>query len=289
MDQDIRSLVSLALREDLGTGDVTVKALVPQRLRGVARIQSKEPGFVSGLDVAGETFLKVDGKLEIEAQAFDGKEVEPGEVLMTIRGRVASLLKAERTALNFLQRLSGVATLTSHFVRAVEGTRARILDTRKTTPGMRMLEKAAVRAGGGDNHRIGLYDMVLIKDNHLAMMGTGDAPCAVRKAVRKALDAAPPGMQVQVEVSTVEAAVEAGGCGAHMVLLDNMSPEGMAEAVLALERNFGEKRPLTEASGGISLINVHEVAESGVDRISIGALTHSAPALDIAMYIGFDT
>ncbi|MHC4945287.1 MAG: carboxylating nicotinate-nucleotide diphosphorylase [Planctomycetota bacterium] len=287
-DQLIEPLVRAALEEDLGSGDVTVEALVPADRKGEGRILAKSEGVLCGLMPASLVFKILDSEVRISMESSDGRAIRPGQTLMTLRGPVASLLRGERTALNFLQHLSGVATLTARFREAILGTRARILDTRKTLPGLRLLEKAAVKAGGGTNHRIGLYDMVLIKDNHLEIMEGADEPARVRQAVRRSLQKAPPGMKVQVEVTSLEAALEAGKSGAHMVLLDNMTPEQMAEVVRALENDLGDKRPLIEASGGITLSKVKEVAAAGVDRISIGALTHSAPALDIAMYIGFD-
>lgn len=284
----IDTLVAAALKEDLGTGDVTVKALVPAGRTGSARIIAKANGVVYGLDAAKRVFKKVDGRLRITNHVSEGERVKQGDLLLTVKGRLASLLKGERTALNFLQHLSGVATLTSRFVETVRGTGARILDTRKTLPGLRLLEKAAVKAGGGTNHRMGLYDMILIKDNHLALYNAASEAEAVRQAVARALESGPRGIRVQVEVTTLEGALEAGRSGAHMVLLDNMTPKKMTRVMKALRDAFGKKRPLAEASGGISLANVKKVAAAGVDRISIGALTHSAPALDIAMYIRFD-
>jgi len=281
-------LVIAALKEDIGKGDITVNALVPTRLCGKGKIIAKANGIITGLDIAIQVFKKIDSKLEIKSYVTDGDRVSPGDTLLTTNGRVASLLKAERTALNFLQHLSGIATFTSRFVDAVKGTDAKILDTRKTIPGLRMLEKSAVKAGGGTNHRIGLYDMVLIKDNHLAIFNEQNEVEAVRVAVPKALARVDKAVKVQVEVTSLDAAIEAGKQGAHMVLLDNMTPSQMAKVMKALESEFGAERPLAEASGGITLSKIKKVAASGVDRISIGALTHSASALDIAMYISFD-
>jgi nicotinate-nucleotide pyrophosphorylase (carboxylating) len=287
-DRMIEPIVRAALEEDLGTGDVTVDALVPRDRMGEGRILAKSEGVLCGLMPARMVFRILDSEVRIDVKSKDGQALQPGDVIMTLHGRASSLLEGERTALNFLQHLSGVASQTARFKEAIQGTRARILDTRKTLPGLRLLEKAAVKAGGGTNHRIGLYDMILIKDNHLEIMDGDDEPARVRQAVKRSLEGLAAGMMVQVEVTSLESALEAGKSGAHMVLLDNMTPEQMAEVVRALEKEQGANRPLIEASGGITLTNVKTVAEAGVDRISIGALTHSAPALDIAMYIGFD-
>jgi nicotinate-nucleotide pyrophosphorylase (carboxylating) len=283
-----RDVVTRALREDLGTGDVTVQALVPPERRGAGRIVAKETGVLFGLVVARLVFEEVDPAVTVHAARKDGQDIAPGDEIMTVTGSAASLLKGERVALNFLQHLSGVASHTARFVQAVEGTGAQILDTRKTTPGLRSMEKAAVKAAGGVNHRLGLYDMLLIKDNHLALWDAKHEADAVKQALSRALPAAPPGMAVQVEVTSLEAALEAGRSGAHMILLDNMPPDEMAAVMEALEKTFGSKRPKVEASGGVTLAKVREIAASGVDRISIGALTHSPPALDIAMYIRID-
>lgn len=266
-------------------GDVTVNALIPPELEGEGRIVAKEEGVIYGIEPARRIFKTIDESLSLSVKIQDGRHVKPGDLLISLQGRVASLLKAERTALNFLQHLSGIATFTARFVKAVKGTKARILDTRKTIPNLRLLEKGAVHAGGGENHRIGLFDMVLIKDNHLEIMKGRDEAAQVRQAVERALASVPAGMKVQVEVTSLEGALEAGRSGAHMVLLDNMSPEQMAKVVKAFHSEWGDKRPLTEASGGVTLDNVQEVAAAGVDRISVGALTHSAPALDLSMYI----
>lgn len=286
-NKPIMALVKLALEEDLGTGDVTVNALIPNDLKGVGRIMAKQEGIMAGLEPAKRVFEHVDPSLTIKTFVADGDRIKPKDTLMEIHGSVGSLLKGERTALNFLQHLAGIASFTARFVEAVEGTSAKILDTRKTLPGFRLLEKAAVKAGGGTNHRTGLYDMVLIKDNHLAAMLKDGEPASVRKAVTRARETAPEGIRIQVEVGSLEAAMEAARCNADMVLLDNMTPAQMAGVVENYKKEFEKTRPLIEASGGIQLDTVREVAESGVDRISIGALTHSAPALDIAMYIDF--
>lgn len=284
----IDDIIDLALREDIGSGDITADALVPRNLKAQARIVAKEEGVLAGIEAAVRTFTLLDGSVSIERKASDGDDLAPGDVIMEIQGRAAALLKAERTALNFLQHLSGVATLTRRFVDAVDGTGAVVLDTRKTTPGLRHLEKEAVRAGGGTNHRMGLFDMVLIKDNHLAIQGVQSEAEAVEKAVSRARASVPADIQIEVEVRSKEAALAATRAEADMILLDNMSPQQITETVQAICSAVGRNRPRIEASGGITLDNVRAIAEAGADRISVGALTHSVRALDIAMYLDFD-
>jgi nicotinate-nucleotide pyrophosphorylase (carboxylating) len=272
--------IDIALAEDLGPGDLTTQAVVPEGAQARARIEQRAPGVVAGLGVAQAVFERVDPSLSFEALAPEGEWREPG-ALAQISGAAASILAGERVALNFLGRLSGVATLTARYVQAVEGTGARILDTRKTTPGLRELEKAAVRAGGGVNHRSGLYDAILVKENHAALAG------GVGEATRRALEAArglplPEGGGVTVEVecatlAEVEAAVAAG---VPRILLDNMDLEELRQAV-----EIARGRAELEASGGITLDGVRAVAETGVDYISVGALTHSAPALDVSLLL----
>jgi nicotinate-nucleotide pyrophosphorylase (carboxylating) len=238
-------------------------------------VLAKAAGVVSGVEVARFVFQRYDPRIGFDALVADGAAVTPGTELATVSGPARSLLTAERTALNLLQRLSGVATATARYVKAIEGTKARIVDTRKTTPGLRQMEKAAVLHGGGANHRFGLADGVLIKDNHLAaILG----PDRVGKAVRQARAGAPHTLRIEVEVTTLDELDEALAAGADIVLLDNMSDEEMAEAV---RRTNG--RALLEASGGVTLERVRSIAETGVDLISVGALTHSAPALDISL------
>jgi nicotinate-nucleotide pyrophosphorylase (carboxylating) len=266
-------LIGRALAEDLGAGDLTTRAVVPEGAQALARIEQREPGVVAGLGVAQGVFERVDGSLSFETLAADAEWREPG-VLAEISGAAASILAAERVALNFLGRLSGVATLTARYVRAVEGTGARILDTRKTTPGLRELEKAAVRVGGGVSHRSGLYDAILVKENHAALAG------GVGKATRRALASAPEGVMVEVECATLEEVEAALVAGVPRILLDNMAPPELRRAV---ELTAG--RAELEASGGITLGTVRSVAETGVDFISVGALTHSAPALDVSLLL----
>jgi nicotinate-nucleotide pyrophosphorylase (carboxylating) len=266
----LEETVRRALAEDLGEGDVTSAATVPADARALATVAQKAPGVIYGLEAAEAVFRLVDPGVRVERLTGEGEWRESGPVLRA-EGPARALLAAERTALNFLGRLSGVATLTARCVRAVEGTGARILDTRKTTPGLRALEKAAVRAGGGCNHRAGLYDAVLIKENHAALAG------GVGEAVRRALAAAP-GLSLEVECRTSGEIDEALAAGAPRILLDNFDVEGLRVAV---RRIAG--RAETEASGGITPETLRAVAATGVDFISLGALTHSAPALDLSL------
>ena len=272
------SLIDAALAEDVGPGDFTTLWTVPPERRAEARIVAKQPGVIAGSEVAVEVFRRVDPSLDVEVAAPDGTALEPGGLAMRVRGSARSILTAERTALNFLQRLSGVATVTRRYARAVAGTGARVIDTRKTTPGMRRLEKAAVVAGGGANHRVGLHDMVMIKDNHIAAAGGITAAVA---AVRAANDR---GLRVEVETTNLDEVREALAAGADRVMFDNMPPELMRQAV-ALVHAHGDRRPETEASGGITLETIRDFAETGVDFISVGALTHSAPALDLSLQL----
>jgi len=271
-------IIDLALNEDTGQGDVTSEALVPATLMGTAIIQAKAEGVLAGIDVAGRVLLRVDPSLEFTVIIPDGSRIRPGDRIAAVSGRVISILKAERVTLNFLQHLSGIATLTARYVAETEDTAATIVDTRKTTPGLRLLEKYAVRMGGGKNHRLHLGDGILIKDNHLAALR---ALCLTLKdIVAKVRRNAARDMKVEVEVTSVDEAREAAEAGADIVLLDNMSPEEMHHAVDQMPDGVR-----TEASGGINLNNVRAASETGVDIISIGALTHSAEALDISLEI----
>lgn len=272
------SLIRAALEEDVGPGDWTTLWTVPADARAEAYVVAKAEGVVSGLDVARAVFGAVDPALAVAERVREGAAVRPGDRLLWLSGAARSILTAERVALNLLQRLSGVATLTRRYVEAVAGTGARILDTRKTTPGMRMLEKRAVRAGGGENHRFGLHDMVLIKENHIAAAGgIGAAVARVREQNRL-------GLAVEVEASSLDEVDEALAAGVDRILFDNMPPAMLRRAVDRV-RAHPAPRPETEASGGISLETVRAVAETGVDFISVGALTHSAPALDLSLLI----
>jgi nicotinate-nucleotide pyrophosphorylase (carboxylating) len=265
-------LIRLALAEDMPGGDVTTEAVGGGDRGGAGVIVAEEEMFLSGLEVARRVFEILDPEVAWKSAVSDGERVSAATVLARLQGKSASLLAGERTALNFLQRLSGVATLTSRFVAKVEGMPARILDTRKTTPGWRLLEKEAVRHGGGSNHRFNLSDGILIKDNHIELAGS------LTLAVTRARDAAPPGMKVEVEASNLEEVREAVRAGADTVLVDNTSPEELSEALKAV----GEKAEV-EVSGGITEENVHAMAATGVAMISVGALTHSARAMDISM------
>jgi len=271
---EVEDVVARALAEDLGSGDVTTAAVVPPGGRARARIEQRAPGVIFGIDVAGEVFAQADPELRFEARAEEGAWSEGGEVA-AITGAAAGILAGERVALNLLGRLSGVATLTARYVRAVEGTGARILDTRKTTPGLRALEKRAVLAGGGFSHRAGLYDAILVKENHALLAG------GVGEAARRALAHAGGADWVEVEVETLEELDEVLVAGVARVLLDNMA---LAEMSAAVERAYAAGATV-EASGGISLDGIRAIAETGVDFISVGALTHSAPALDLSLVL----
>jgi nicotinate-nucleotide pyrophosphorylase (carboxylating) len=266
-------LIDQALAEDVGEGDLTTAAVVEPGARARARIEQREPGVPAGLRVAERVFERVDPELRWHAHAIEGEWCEPGMVA-ELAGSAGSILAAERVALNFLGRLAGIATMTARFVEAVVGTGVSILDTRKTTPGLRALEKEAVRTGGGESHRMGLYDAILVKENHATLAG------GVAVAARLALEAARSGVPVEVECATLDDVVGALDAGVTRVLLDNMTPDQLRQAV-----KLGAGRAKLEASGGITLANVREVAETGVDYISIGALTHSAPALDFSLLI----
>lgn len=274
--EQIVKAVTLALAEDLGPGDATTLATVPESARGAATMRTREKLVLAGIGLAEAAFRQLSPGVEILCQAEDGQKLAADVSLLSIRGQARAILSAERVALNFVQRLSGIATLTAQFVDAVEGTGAEILDTRKTTPGLRLLEKYAVACGGGTNHRTGLYDMVLIKDNHLAAL-KGESPNAVAAAVARARDKYPK-LKVEVEADSLEQVDQALEAGADFILLDNMT---VIQLRLAVQKCKG--RAQTEASGGINLATVRAVAETGVDFISVGALTHSARAVDIGL------
>ena len=275
-DRQIDSIIDLALAEDLGHGDVTTETLIPDGLLGEAYILVKESGCLAGMVILGRILGKVDPSLKVEVLLADGSAVKPGDRVARVSGSVAGILKAERVVLNFLQRLSGIASQTAEYVAQTQGLKAVIVDTRKTTPGLRLLEKYAVRVGGGQNHRLHLGDGILVKDNHLAALS--NRGMTLKDIVTVCKDKAPQGLAVEVEVTTVEEALAAIEGGADIILLDNMSPGEMAKIV---ELNSGRVR--IEASGGITLDNVREVAMAGVDIISIGALTHSQKSLDISL------
>ncbi|HET8976084.1 MAG TPA: carboxylating nicotinate-nucleotide diphosphorylase [Solirubrobacterales bacterium] len=272
--EELREIVRQALVEDIGPGDVTSEATVPEDARGRASILQKQPGVLFGLDAARETFRQCGGD-SFDALVAEGRwRDDVPATAARVGGPARALLAGERVALNLLGHLSGVATLTARFVREIEGSGARVLDTRKTTPGLRLLEKEAVAAGGGSNHRMGLYDAVLIKENHAAVAG------GVGEAVRRAREAQPR-LLIEVECRDLGEAREAVAAGADRLLLDNMDPEGLRAAVAAARE--AADPPSLEASGGVTLETVAEIAATGVDFISVGALTHSAPALDVSM------
>ena len=274
--RDIRDLIDRTLAEDLSIGDPTTDILVPPDLESTAVLLAKEEGILAGLDVGLEAFQRFDDRVSTIALLEDGTSIHPGDHLGTIQGRVAALLKAERTAVNFMQHMSGIATQTQRYVKAVEGHPVRIVDTRKTTPGLRFLEKYAVRMGGGQNHRQNLGDGILIKDNHIdALRGDG---MSLGDVVKKAIREASHTIRVEVEVENLEQLDEALDAGAGIILLDNMDVEQMTTAV-----QIAKGKAFTEASGGITLETVRAVAATGVDIISVGALTHSVLALDISM------
>ncbi|MBI3972018.1 MAG: carboxylating nicotinate-nucleotide diphosphorylase [Chloroflexi bacterium] len=269
----VRQVVAAALAEDVGPGDVTTLATIPAAATCRAQLRTRVAGIAAGLPVAIETFRQLDPSLEMTEHRRDGEPMDAGDLLLTIAGPARPVLTAERVALNFSQRLSGIATLTRRYVEAVQQTKAVIVDTRKTTPALRRLEKYAVRAGGGRNHRFGLFDGVLIKDNHISASpdGVGGAILAARRAV-------PHSLRIEVECDDLDQVREAVEAGADAILLDNMPPDQLRRAVELIAG-----RAIAEASGGITLANVREVAETGVDLISVGALTHSAPSLDLGL------
>lgn len=273
--QLVDSVVDKALAEDEVWQDVTTQALIADTLEGRAAIMAREEGVLAGIGIASRVFAKVDPELKVEEVVPDGTQLAPQQGVAVIEGRVASILKGERVALNFVQHLSGIATLTARYVAAVSGTATQILDTRKTTPGLREMEKYAVRVGGGHNHRMSLREGVLIKDNHLAALA--DEGIGLGEVIRRCRNA-PPSLKIEVEVETVEQAAEAVEAGADILLLDNMSIREMRRAV-----EIARGRALTEASGGITLRRAPAVARTGVDFISVGALTHSAKALDLSL------
>ena len=270
--QELEAIIEAALREDMPEGDITSESIIPAAAVSEAVFLAKEDGILAGLQVARRVFERIDPAVEFSERLEDGAAFKKSDILARLKGPTVALLKGERTALNFLQRLSGVATATRRFVDAVAGTKARILDTRKTTPGLRLLEKYAVKAGGGTNHRLSLSDMVLIKDNHLRYVGS------VAEAVRRARSKIRPSVRIEVEAADLAQVRDALAAGADMVMLDNMTLETMREAV-----TIAAGRVPLEASGNMSLDRVRAVAETGVDFISVGALTHSARAVDISL------
>ena len=270
----VHRLIRCALEEDIGAGDVTTGSVLTGQESGTARAVAKADMVLAGIDVFRETFLLLDPDIQFTNCLEDGREIKRSEILAELSGKLAGILTAERTALNFLQRMSGIATMTRQYVAAVTGTRARILDTRKTVPGLRSLDKYAVRVGGGLNHRFALYDGVLIKDNHITAAG------GITPALQRARQEIAHTLKIEVEVKNIGEVREALLAGADAVMLDNMTPEGMSEAV----RLIGGKVPV-EASGNVTLATVRQIAETGVDYISVGALTHSVTAADISLLV----
>jgi nicotinate-nucleotide pyrophosphorylase (carboxylating) len=270
----LNRLIDLALEEDIGTGDITTESLIPPDAEGQAKIVAKEALVLAGLAVARAVFLRLDPSLSFDAPHADGASLPPGACLLNVSGRLAPLLTGERTALNFLQRLSGIATHVRRFVDAMPAAAIRLVDTRKTTPGWRALEKYAVRIGGAANHRMSLSDGILIKDNHVAVCG------GIGAALEKARRSAPHTLKLEIEVATPAEAEEAAAAGADIIMLDNMGPETIREAVRRIDG-----RALVEVSGGVTRANLSTLVASGVDIVSSGALTHSAVAVDISMTI----
>lgn len=270
----LEKIVDIALTEDIGTGDLSA-AILPSDLMGEAKLYAKRPGVVAGLSLCEFVFNRVDARVQTKILAADGDQVTPGHVVMELVGPFQSILQAERTALNFLQHLSGIATATRRAVEQVQDLSVSIVDTRKTLPGLRALQKYAVRIGGGMNHRFGLYDAVMLKDNHLAAMG------GLKNAVEAARRTAGHMVKIEVECETLDQVKEAVACGVDVIMLDNMSSEEMQEAVALINH-----RALVEASGGIKEERLREVAETGVNLISLGSLTHSVTALDFSLDVG---
>ena len=296
---EIEETVDHALAEDLSWGDVTTDVLIPHDQQGRAYLLVKASGVVAGVEVAKEVFHRVDPEIEVEVLIQDGSKVQAGNIIARISGRITSILKGERTALNFLQRLSGIASETYRYVEAVKGLPVRIMDTRKTTPGLRSLEKYAVKVGGGENHRMNLGDGILIKDNHLATLRSQglnlsdivtkvrqNAPLSLQGLQQRSTPQAKQA-QIEVEVKTVQEAAEAADACVDIIMLDNMSLKDMRKSVEIIRcearRSRGVAIPLIEASGGVTLDRVRPIAETGVDFISVGALTHSVKALDISL------
>ena len=269
---DCAEIIRQALAEDIGTGDVTTQLTVDPNLRASADFIAKQAGVIAGAEVVRQTLLQLDPAMDFALLVEDGETAEPGDTILTATGHAQSLLTGERVALNFLQRLSGIATMTSRFVALAVGSKASIVDTRKTTPGLRVLEKYAVRVGGGRNHRFGLYDAIMIKDNHIQAAG------GIAAAVERAQAQASHTLSVTVECDTLEQVREALDAGVDILLLDNMTVDELTEAV-----EIVDGQAMTEASGGVNEQTVAKIAQTGVDIISVGALTHSAPTLDISM------
>ena len=277
---EVLHLIDSALAEDQAFNDPTTQALVPAGVEGIGRLRAKAEGVLAGVDVALEVFRRIDSALTTNVLIEDGASLVPGVDIAVVEGEASSILRAERTALNFLQRMSGIASDTNRYVQAVEGTRSRIVDTRKTAPGHRFLDKYAVRMGGGHNHRFHLADGILVKDNHIQALRSQEL--GLKEVIQLAIARASHTIKVEVEVESLAEVEEAAEAGAHIIMLDNMSVEMMAQAVEIIEG-----RAVVEASGGINHRNVRAIAETGVDLISIGALTHSTTALDVSLDLEF--
>ncbi len=273
---EVYNLIDAALSEDQAFNDPTTHALVPQGIQAVGMIRAKGNGMLAGIEICQAVFQRIDASLDAQVLLPDGSALTPGTDLARIEGDAGSILRAERVALNFLQRMSGIASDTNEYVKAIEGSQARIVDTRKTAPGHRYLDKYAVRMGGGYNHRLNLADGILIKDNHIEALRSQEM--GLQDVIKLALSRASHTIKVEVEVESLEAAEEAAAAGAHIIMLDNMSPELMRQAMVIIDG-----RAVVEASGGISMETVRAVAASGVDLISVGGLTHSTKALDISL------
>jgi nicotinate-nucleotide pyrophosphorylase (carboxylating) len=278
---EIRPLLERALAEDIGAGDLTTEMLVPSGTSAQGVFIARAGGVLAGGILLQPLFGLLDRAVVVELKMQDGSSLRPGDLLAGISGPAPAILSGERQALNFLARLSGVASLTRRYVEAVKGTRAEIFDTRKTTPGWRVLEKYAVRMGGGKNHRMGLYDQILIKDNHLRLASRQELARAIARARKER-----PGLLIEMEVESLEELKEALKLGLDIIMLDNMTAPELEQAVRMVKQLPQRNRPILEASGGINLENVREIALTGVDRISVGALSHSAPALDISLELG---
>ena len=289
--EKIRDIVQLAIKEDIGGGDITSKIFIPDGSETKGMLIAKEAGIVAGLPVAGYVLSQIDENLIFTSNIEDGSRVKKGTIIGSVKGLTLSLLSAERLVLNFLQRLSGIATATNRFAEKIKGYGTQIMDTRKTAPGWRYLEKYAVRVGGGINHRMGLYDQILIKDNHLKIMGSEKENGVISRLVRKAREQIENGMLIEVEVEDLCQIKDVVDAGVDIILFDNMEPSKIREAVdivREIEKNQDAgtgKAILTEASGNITIENVEEYADAGVDRISVGAITHSARVLDISFDI----
>lgn len=270
----IEKIIDIALKEDLGPGDITTSAIIDPSIKGKARLLAKEEIILAGVEVFSKVFSRLDPEIVVEWTYYDGDVVPNGKDIGIVKGSMRGILIGERTALNFLQHLSGISTLTRRYVEKIDPSQVRVIDTRKTTPGLRILEKYAVRMGGGTNHRFGLFDGILIKDNHIAVAGS------ISEALEKIKGRVPHTLKIEVEVENIKGVEEAIRAGADAILLDNMSLEEMKEAV-----SIAGGRVLLEASGGVTLESIEEISKTGIDLISVGAITHSARSVDISLEV----